>query len=180
MNKIVIQYQTHQVLTNKNNLTEMNHQLWKKKCHITKQPTANTNTRTKGKSIKSKENYERGKDYLRNIEWRTVQMKMNKINLVLPYISMNNITKLHELVYAGVKLVCKKIGVPSKIKIRMENSPGNLDKKNLRKQAKMIKQTKETGICRDKKEKATQEKITIQLEEINQKVLVKEGRLKRY
>ena len=29
INKIVIQYQTHQELTNKNSLTEMNHQLWK-------------------------------------------------------------------------------------------------------------------------------------------------------
>ena len=52
--------------------------------------------------------------------------------------------------------------------------------KNLRKQAKMIRQKKDAGTCRDKKEKATQGKITIQLEEINQKVLAKEGRLKRY
>ena len=44
----------------------------------------------------------------------------------------------------------------------------------------MIKQRKGTGICRDKKEKVTQGKITIKHEEINQKVLVKEGRLKRY
>ena len=51
--------------------------------------------------------------------------------------------------------------------------------KNLRKQAKMIKQRKDTGTCRDKKEKAIQEKISI-LGEINQKVLAKEGRSKRY
>ena len=44
----------------------------------------------------------------------------------------------------------------------------------------MIKQRKDTGTCRDKNEKATQGKITIQLEEINQKVLAKEGTLKRY
>ena len=44
----------------------------------------------------------------------------------------------------------------------------------------MIKQRKDAGIFRNKKEKATQEKIAIQLEEINQKVLAKEGRLKRY
>ena len=43
----------------------------------------------------------------------------------------------------------------------------------------MIKQRKDAGICRNRKEKATLEEI-IQLEEINQKVLVKEGRLKRY
>ena len=44
----------------------------------------------------------------------------------------------------------------------------------------MIKQKKDTRIIRNRKEKITQEKITIQLEEINQKVLAKEGRLKRY
>ena len=43
----------------------------------------------------------------------------------------------------------------------------------------MIKQRKD-GICKNRKEKATQEKITIQHEEINQKVLVKETILKRY
>ena len=42
----------------------------------------------------------------------------------------------------------------------------------------MIKQRKDAGT--KKKEKARQGKITMQLEEINQKVLAKEGRLKRY
>ena len=51
---------------------------------------------------------------------------------------------------------------------------------NLRKQTKMIKLRLNPGICWDKKEKATQEKITIQHEKINQKVLEKEGWLKRY
>ena len=44
----------------------------------------------------------------------------------------------------------------------------------------MIKQKKDAVICSSKKEQATQEKKTVQLEEINQKVLAKEGRLKRY
>ena len=35
-------------------------------------------------------------------------------------------------------------------------------------------------ISREKKEQATWEKITVQLEEINQKILANEGRLKRY
>ena len=43
----------------------------------------------------------------------------------------------------------------------------------------MIKQRKEDEIRRNKNEKAIQEKITIQLEEIKQNVLVKEGRLNR-
>ena len=61
----------------------------------------------------------------------------------------------------------------------MGNSTGNANKKNLRKQSRMIKQKKDTEICGNKKEEATREKI-IQLEEINQKVLAKEGRIKRY
>ena len=44
----------------------------------------------------------------------------------------------------------------------------------------MIKQKKNAGIIRNRKEKTTMEKLTIQLEEIYQKVLAKEGRLKRY
>ena len=45
----------------------------------------------------------------------------------------------------------------------------------------MIKHRKDTGTCRDKKKKnAIQEKMTTQLEEINQKLMAKEGRLKRY
>ena len=51
---------------------------------------------------------------------------------------------------------------------------------NLRKQLKVIKQKKNAEINKNRKEKTTQEKLTIQLEEIYQKVLAKEGRLKRY
>ena len=61
----------------------------------------------------------------------------------------------------------------------MGNSTGKAAK-NIRKQAKIIKERKNAGISRNKKEKATQEKITVQVEEINQKLLAKEGRLKRY
>ena len=51
---------------------------------------------------------------LRNIEWKTLKIETNKINHILPYIPMNNITELNELTYAGAKLVCEIIGVPSK------------------------------------------------------------------
>ena len=43
----------------------------------------------------------------------------------------------------------------------------------------MVKE-KDPGICGKRREKITREKITVQLEEINQKVLAKKGRLKRY
>ena len=62
----------------------------------------------------------------------------------------------------------------------MRISTRNSDKKNLRKQAKMIKQKKDVGIIWNWKDKTTLEKLTIQLEEINQKVPAKEGRLKRF
>ena len=52
--------------------------------------------------------------------------------------------------------------------------------RTIRKQLKVIKQKKNAEINRNRKEKTTQEKPTIQLEEIYQKVLAKEGRLKRY
>ena len=61
----------------------------------------------------------------------------------------------------------------------MKNSIGNAGKKS-KKTGKNDKTKIDAGICWDKMEKATQEKITIQLEEINQKVLTKEGRVKRY
>ena len=89
---------------------------------------------------------------LRIIEWRTVKTETNKLNQVLPYISTNNRTELNELTYAGAKLVCEKIRIPSKstkkkIKIKMGHSTG----KNLRKQAQIIEQRKNAGTCRDQK-----------------------------
>ena len=39
-----------------------------------------------------------------------------KINQVLNYILTDNITELKELIHAGTKLVCEKIGIPSKSK----------------------------------------------------------------
>ena len=53
---------------------------------------------------------------------------------ILTFISTNNITELNELLYAGAKLVCEKIGIPTKstqkkIKTRMGISTRNADKK---------------------------------------------------
>ena len=62
----------------------------------------------------------------------------------------------------------------------MGNSTRNADKKNQRNRTKMTKQKKDAEIYWYKKEKATPEKITVKLDEINQKILAKEGRLKRY
>ena len=104
------------------------------------------------------------------------------MNQVLTYIPTNNITDLNELIYAGAKLVCENIGIPSK-NTKAKSKPGwefrlETQIKNLRKQMKMVKHKKNAEINR--KENTTQEKLTVQLEEIHQKVLAKEGRLKRY
>ena len=116
---------------------------------------------------------------LRNIEWRTLKTETNKINQILPYLSTNSIIELNELIYTGAKLVCEKIGIPP-ISTKKQSKPGwkirlETQIKNLRKQAKMVKQ-KDLGIYGKRMEKTTRENITIQIEEINQK----EGRLKRY
>ena len=80
---------------------------------------------------------------LRNIEWKTLKMKTNKINHILPYIPTNNITELNKLIYPVAKLVCEKIGVPSK-STKKQSKPGceiclETQIKNLRKQVRMIK-----------------------------------------
>ena len=63
---------------------------------------------------------------LRNIEWRTLKIETNKIQ-VLPYISRNNITELNELIYAVPKLVCEKTGIPSKSMKKNSNKDGKFD-----------------------------------------------------
>ena len=46
--------------------------------------------------------------------WKTVKAETEKLNELLTTDSTKNITKLNELIYAGAKLVCAKIGVPIK------------------------------------------------------------------
>ena len=80
---------------------------------------------------------------LRNIEWKTLKIETKKINHILPYIPTNNITELNELIYAGGKLVCEKIGIPSK-STKKQSKPGweirlETQIKKQRKQARMIR-----------------------------------------
>ena len=98
---------------------------------------------------------------LRNIEWGTLKTETNRLNQILPYLSTNNISELNDLIYAGAKLVCEKIGVSSKCtkkqskqgwEVRLETQI-----KNLRKQAKMVIQ-KDPRICGKRMEKTTREK----------------------
>ena len=60
---------------------------------------------------------------LRNIEWKTLKIETNKMNYILPYIPTNNMTELNELIYAGAKLVCENIGIPSK-STKKQQKPG--------------------------------------------------------
>ena len=118
---------------------------------------------------------------LRNTEWRTLKIETNKINQVLRYIITNNVTELNELIYAEAKLVFEKTGkeqgknLKPGWEIRLETQM-----KNLRKWTKMIKQRKMLEYAETERKRQHEKKKTEQLEEINQKVLAKEGRLKRY
>ena len=117
---------------------------------------------------------------LRNIEMGIVRAETNKVNQVLTYISTNNITELNELINARAKLLCEKIGISSKRKKEKSKPGSEFRQETQRKQAKILKQKKDARTIRNRKGKTTLEKLTIKLKEINQKVLVKEGRLKRY
>ena len=64
---------------------------------------------------------------LRNIEWRTLKTETKKINQIIPYISTNNITELNDIIYAGAKLACEKIGAPIKARRNHQNQDGKFD-----------------------------------------------------
>ena len=49
---------------------------------------------------------------LRSQDRKKVKVEIEKINKLFTIIQTNNITELNELIYAGTKLVCDKIGVP--------------------------------------------------------------------
>ena len=80
---------------------------------------------------------------LRNIEWKTLKIETYKINHILAYIPTNNITELNELIYAGAKLVCEKIGIPSKSTKKQSKLGWEIwletQIRKIRKQARMIK-----------------------------------------
>ena len=99
---------------------------------------------------------------LRNIKWRTLKTETNRINQMLPYISTNNISELNDLINAVAKLVCEKIGVPSK-STEKQSKPGwevRLEtqiKKKSTKTGQILKQ-KDPGICGKRMKKTTREK----------------------
>ena len=66
------------------------------------------------------------------------------------------------------------------VKTGMGNSSGNANKKNYENKPERFLKKRGAEISGENKEQATQEKISVQLEEINKKMLAKEGRLKRY
>ena len=153
-------------MPNKHNPTKKNHKPWQiKTLHIPNDTLANNQEETLSQEqkvnlehIKRIMNSEKTiQPSLRNIEWKTLMIVTNKINHILPYIPTNNITELNELIYAGVKLVCVKIWIPSK-STKNRSKPGweiplETQIKKLRKQARMIR--KRDAEISGKKEQAT-------------------------
>ena len=87
---------------------------------------------------------------LRNIDWRTIKVETEKIYDSLIHISTKKITELNELIYAGAKLVCEKIGFSQKkhkqkLKTWMGNSTRNAEKKSST--CKNDKTKKNAGTC---------------------------------
>ena len=119
-----------------------------------------------------------------NQDWKK-SVETEKVNKLLPNIPTSNITKLNVLTYAEPKLVSDKIGVPQRnpnrntksgLKIRLEGQV-----KTPRQQAKVLEKQNEVMICWDEKTKTNQQiSLTMQLEDINQKILTKYGKIKRY
>ena len=60
---------------------------------------------------------------LRNQDWRTVKSETENVNDLLTNIPTNDVTELHDLIYAGAKLVCEKIGILLRITER-KSKPG--------------------------------------------------------
>ena len=71
---------------------------------------------------------------------------------------MNNTKELNELIYAGAKFVCTKIGASLKITNRNSNAGWEIrletQIRNIRWQAKMPRERKNAEPCRDDKRKA--------------------------
>ena len=111
---------------------------------------------------------------LRNIEWKTLKIETDKINHILPHIPTNNITELNELIYAGAKLICEKIGIPSKSTKKLSKPGWEIRLETQIKNYKTSPNDKRGAEISGKKEEATWVSITVQLKEINQKVLAKE------
>ena len=81
-----------------------------------------------------------------NQGWKTTKAETEKIKDLLTKIPTNNISELDDLIYAGVKLICGKIGVPLK-NTKKESKRGweirlETQVRKLRQQAKMLKKLK--------------------------------------
>ena len=48
---------------------------------------------------------------LRSYDWKKVKVETEKINKLLSNIPTGDIIELNELIYAGARLVCKRIGI---------------------------------------------------------------------
>ena len=110
---------------------------------------------------------------LRNQDSKIVKTETEKINKLFTHISTNNM-ELNELICAGVKLVYTRIGVPWKNtdknsrpgwEIRLERDEKSTTEEN------RVRKTKTLDFAGTRKEKQHK---TIYLEEIDQKVLVKD------
>ena len=112
---------------------------------------------------------------------KTLRKATEKENRLQPNIPTCKILELNVLIYAGTKLVRDKIGVPLMSPNR-NTKPGSEiwpEGKKFRQQAKVMrKKTTPEDMLRWKDQ--NKKSLTIELKEINQKILAKDGGLKWY
>ena len=95
---------------------------------------------------------------LRNQDYKKVKVENEKVNKSLLNIPTDNITELNELIYAGAKLACNKIGVPQmnskqKYKIWMGFKARRTGKDIATTSEDAKEEKKNSGICLAKKTK---------------------------
>ena len=121
---------------------------------------------------------------LRNQDWKTVKAETEKNGRIMNTYPNEQHHEIKRTNLCRIEIILRKMRCSSKeherkIKTWMWNSTGNAGKKSTTTN-KNDKTEGERWTMLGQKEKAIRVKLTIQLEEINQNVLAKEERLKRY
>ena len=104
---------------------------------------------------------------LRKQDWKNIQVETEKVNILLLIIPTGNINELNKLIYAGMKLVCEKIGVPLGNSNRNTKAGWEIRLEGQVKkfwQVRVLRKEKNATTCRDEKIKTKQQKnLTLQL-----------------
>ena len=118
--------------------------------------------------------------FLRNQDLKQIKVETERENELMKYIPTDNITKQNELIYVGAKLVSDEIGIHWMNLIRNTKPWWKIGVerqiKKMQQQTKLLRKIKRSRNQRNENLPKRQLQIN-HLEEINQKILAREGRL---